>query len=430
MRLPLLLTTLPALLAAQTPLTLQDAVSAALHEQPRLRAAEEGLKAAEARAEGVALNRLGRFETTYLYTPSQKPLEIVFPGVPPLIPAASFEVKTLQKHSFQATFTQPLWTWGALSKHTAAARQERDATRLGLDRTRQQTAFDAAKAFLTAAQAQGALVVSEQALEQQRAFHKVATSRFQAGAAPKLDLLKAELAVARAESDLLQTRNHAKLAREVLVSVTFDPRFRDLPLAPMKAETGDLPSEDAALSRALSQRTDLQAPQPQARSAELGSQAAQASGLPAVAFRAGVTQQNDELSKAFNKSSQLYQAGLAVTWEGFSPLRSRAKAAELKAQSTALRHGMKALESGVALEVRSALLNLREARERALLEARAVTVAEEQARVARLAYREGVLTSVEAQEAELALSSAKFKQIYAELDAALAHQSLRFAMGE
>ena len=149
-----------------------------------------------------------------------------------------------------------------------------------------------------------------------------------------------------------------------------------------------------------------------------------------MAFRAGVTQQNDELSKAFNKSSQLYQAGLAVTWEGFSPLRSRAKAAELKAQSTALRHGMKALESGVALEVRSALLNLREARERALLEARAVTVAEEQARVARLAYREGVLTSVEAQEAELALSSAKFKQIYAELDAALAHQSLRFAMGE
>lgn len=424
---------LPAIsftLAAQTPLTLQDAVSASLREQPRLKAAEEGLKAAEARAEGIALNRWGRFETTYLYTPTQKPLEIVFPGVPPLIPAASFEVKTLQKHSFQATFTQPLWTWGALSKQTAAARQERDASRLGLDRTRQQTAFDAAKAFLTAAQAQEALVVSEQALEQQRAFHKVATSRFEAGAAPKLDLLKAELAVARAESNLLQTRNHAKLAREVLVSVTFDPRFRDFPLGRMTAETGDLLSEEAALARALSQRTDLQAQDRQARSADLGSQAAKASGLPALAFRAGVTQQNDEMSKAFNKSSQLYQAGLAVTWEGFSPLRSRARAAELKAQSTALRHGIKAMESGVALEVRSALLNAREARERALVEARAVLVAEEQARVARLAYREGVLTSVEAQEAELALTSAKFKQIYADLDAALAQQSLRFAMGE
>lgn len=415
---------------AGDPLTLQDAVAAALREQPRLKAAEEGLKAAEAKAEGAFLNQVGRFEATYLYTPSQKPLEVRFPGVPPLIPPASFEVKSLQKHSFQATFSQPLWTWGALAKQTSAARTERDATRLGLDRTRQATAFEAAKAFLTAAQAQEAVGVSEQALEQQKAFLKVASSRFEAGAAPKLDVLKAELAVARAESDLLQARNRASLAREALVSATFDARFRDQPLGAYEADGAELPEEAAAVAKALAQRTDLQSLTRQAQAASLGSEAARASGLPALAFRAGLTQQNDDFSKAFTNASQLYQVGLALSWEGFSPLRSRAKAAELKAQSTALRHTLHQAESGVALEVRSALLNAKEARERALVEARAVKVAEEQARVARLAYREGVLTSVEAQEAELALTAARFKRLWAALDAAQAQVALRFALGE
>jgi outer membrane protein TolC len=430
MRIPFLISTLPALLAAQEPLTLQDAIASALQEQPRLKAAEEGLRAAEARAAGVALNRLGRLETTYLYTPSQKPLEIQFPGVPPLIPPATFEVKALQKHSFQAAYSQPLWTWGALGKQTSAARLERDATRSGLDRTRQQTAFEAAKAFLTAAQAQEAVAVARQALDQQRAFIKVAKSRFEAGAAPRLDLLKAELAVARAESDLLQTRNKAQLAREALASITYDRRFRDHPLANATLDEAELPSEEGAVARALSQRPDLKSMDHQASAAKLGSQAASASRLPSLAVRGSITQQHDEFSRSFNKSSQLYQAGLAVSWEGFSPLRSKVKSAELLAQSKALEHGMRALEGAVALEVRSALLNAREARERSLVEGRAVLVAEEQARVARLAYQEGVLTSVEAQEAELALTGARFKRIWANLDAAMAHESLRFAMGE
>ncbi len=421
---------LPATLAAQeAPLGLQDAVASALREQPRLKAAESGLEAAQARARQAELNRWGRLDTAFLYTPSQKPLEVRFPGAPPLIPASSFEVKQVLKHSFQASFTQPLWTWGALRDQARAAQEDREATRLGLERSRQQTAFEAARAFLTAAQAVEAVGVAEQALEQQRGFLKVAASRFEAGAAPKLDVLKADLAVARSESDLLEARSRAQVAREALASQTFDPRFRTARLGPVAAP-GELPAEEAAVARALAQRSDLRALDRQALAADLGSGAARSSGLPALALRAGVTQQNDDLAKAFNKESQLYQVGLALTWEGFAPLRSRAKAAELRAQSTALRHTAKAAESGIALEVRTALLNATEARARASVELRAVGVAEEQARVARLAYREGVITSVEAQEAELALTSARFNKLRAELDAALAFETLRFALGE
>ncbi len=431
-----LLALLPAVLSAQEAppgepsLTLRDAVSAALREQPSLKAAEASAEAAARRADQASLDRLGRLDTSYLWTPRQKALEVAFPGIPPLIPATVFEVKQLQEHAFTASFTQPLWTWGALSRRSQAAAREAEAGRRTLDRARQQTVFDASSAFLRASQAQAWAGVAAQALEQQRAFLKVAKSRVDAGAAPRLDQLKAELAVAKAESDLLEARNQARLAREALVTLTLDPRFRAAPLAPEAQEGAALPEEGEAVARALRQRPDLAALAKAAEAFGLGGEAAAASAKPALAFRASLTQQNDAAGRMWNGSSRLYQAGFALTWEGFSPLRAQARAAELRASGTEARHRLKAAEEGVALEVRSALSSAREARERSEVQRRAVSVAEEQARIARLAYREGVITSVEAEDAELALTAARFNRTRAEMDAALAQARLAFALGE
>jgi cobalt-zinc-cadmium efflux system outer membrane protein len=331
---------LPAALAAQEvppagpPLTLQDAVAAALRDQPGLKAAEASAEASTRRAEQASLDRLGKLDTSYLWTPRQKNLEVAFPGIPPLIPATSFEVKQLQEHAFTASFTQPLFTWGALSLKARAAGREAEAGRRGLDRVRQKTVFDASAAFLRAAQALAWAGVASQALEQQRAFLKVAKSRVEAGAAPRLDQLKAELAVARAESDLLEARNQARLAREALVTLTLDPRFRTATLEAPAVEAPELPDEEAAVARALGQRPDLAALQAGVEAYGLGGDAAAASARPALAFRASVTQQNDAAGRVWNGDSRLYQAGLALSWEGFSPLRARARAAELRASGT------------------------------------------------------------------------------------------------
>jgi outer membrane protein TolC len=130
------------------------------------------------------------------------------------------------------------------------------------------------------------------------------------------------------------------------------------------------------------------------------------------------------------KQSQLYQAGLVVSWDAFSPLHKRGKVAELRANEREARQTLRAAGEGVALDVRSALLSAREARERISVEQHALNVAEEQARVARLAYREGLITAVEAQDAELALTGARFALLRARHDGALADARLKLAMGE
>ncbi len=415
--------------AQEPPLTVADAVASALASGPALKASESQADAARARQAQAGWRRAGTLEATGLYTPKQKPLQVDIPSFFPGMDPMSMEIRQLQKYSVTGTYTLPLWTWGALTGAHRAASEDAEAARRTALRSRAQTTYDARAAFHQAEAALAAVTVAEAAFAQQQAFQATARSRVAAGAAPRLDQLKAELAVAKAESDLLEARNRAVLAREALVATTLDPRFRTAPLKADPTPEGALPEEASALAQALQARPDLEATRRRLAALELGTRAARASGLPAVAFRASLTQQNDAPSQVMKGASQLYSVGLALSWDALEPGRARAKAAELEAQGRALRHGLRGQEEGVALEVRSALHRLREAQARLAVQARAIDVAMEQARIARLAYREGVSTSLEAQEAELALTAARFDHLRARTDAATAWAALELALG-
>jgi HAE1 family hydrophobic/amphiphilic exporter-1 len=430
----LMLGVCPLLFAQAPELGLEEAVAAALAGQPMLKAAEEQSRASEAKVDQARFDRVGKLETYAFYTPNQKVMQADLLGI-------SFDLNMQRKYAFQATFTQPLWTWGALSNAHASAKAMAQAGRQNLTRAQQQTAFGARQAYFLAAQASEAVAVTEQNLEQQKAFLETAKARVQSGAAARLDQLKAELAVSNAESDLLEARNRNRLAREVLATVTFDARFRDARLSHLDAGESPLPTEADAIELALKHRPDLATLRSQADALKLGAKAARGSGLPVLSFRASILQQDDRASNVFKSDSQVtstdflrnhqtYQVGLVLSWDPTGPFRARAKAAEISANERSVRHAEKASEEQASLEVRSALFNVREARERANVQAGAVAVAEEQARVARLAYREGLITSVELQGAELALTAARFNRLRARLDAAGALANLTLTLGE
>ena len=415
---------------AREVLGVEDAVAATLAAQPRLSAAEAEVRAAAARVTQAAWKRVGTVETTGLYTPAQRPLQIEFPGIPNVLPATSFEVKQLQTYSLSATLTQPLWTWGALSSNRASAQKDLAASRQGFERLRQRLVLEASQAFLVAATAAAAVTVAEEALAQQQAFARATRSRMEAGTAARLDVLKAELTVAQAESTLLATRNREQLAREALVSLSLDERFRGARLRDVGDPLAELPEGPDAVSRALLERPDLESLRRQGEGIGLRARAVQGSSLPALALRASLTQQNDEAARVFAKSGQVYQLSLALSWDATEPLRSRPRVAELRALQEAVAQGIRASEESIALEVRSALFDAAEARQQVGVAQRALVTAEEQARVARLAYGEGAISALETRDADLGLTGARFALLRARLDLAVAHARLRYAMGE
>jgi len=412
------------------PLTVADAVAAALAAQPRLRAAETRGDAAAARTTLANLDRLGTARTTLLYTPWQKPLSIEFPGIEPYVPPSTIEVRQLATYAFNAAATVPLYTWGALSRRHDAARAEQAATQEEIRRARHETEFEARRAFYGAVASEAAVRVVGKALDQQKAFLETAKRRMESGAVPRLDVLKAELGVRRVEASLGQSVNAARLAREALVTVTLDSRFRESPLRYDALEAGPLPAEGEALETARASRPDLAALDKQAESIQLAARALDGAALPALAVRADFTQQNDAVEDVLRYGSRIYQVGLVLSWDVADAKRNRVRARELRANERGVRELAQAKRESVDLEVRQALFSAQEAADRLETERRAFTVAEEQARVARLAYREGLSTAVEVQDAELALTSTEFAILRAALDHAVAQAQLRLALGD
>ena len=266
-------------LGQDAPLTQADALDAALSSQPSLRAAEARLDAATAREEQARLGRLGSLSTSLAWTPLQRGQQIDVPGFGGTEPE-TFEMRQTERLALGVSLSQPLWTWGALSGQLRSAQEEREAARLESDWAREQLVFEVTRAFATAVATGEAEEVARRDRAQREELLRVARSRVEAASAAPLDALQAEVALAEAESALLQAVNRRRLAREALVTLTVDTRFRTALLAPPPDLDGPLPAEDEAVAAARAGRSDLASLRAQVGSLGAGAAASRASGKP------------------------------------------------------------------------------------------------------------------------------------------------------
>ncbi|GLH74124.1 hypothetical protein GETHLI_26260 [Geothrix limicola] len=121
---------------------------------------------------------------------------------------------------------------------------------------------------------------------------------------------------------------------------------------------------------------------------------------------------------------------MALQWEALSSRRAQFRQADLAAKARAQEAQSRSLEDQLTLEVRHARWNIENARSQVEVAQRARLQAEEQARVSRVAYQEGIRTAIELQGDEVALSDARYREPTAHLDLGLAWASLRLALGE
>jgi len=416
---------LPSRLSSQE-LSQSDAVRSAVAANPRLEAARASRESSTAQAQQARWDQLGRLDLGFQWNPSYKNKEISLPTAPPM----TFQFGPFARNQFDASFTQPIWTWGALSGRAESARLREDAEWHLETREAQLVAFDATRAFLEARQAQEAIKVAEQSLTQEQAFLLTAKARMAQGASARLDVLKAELSVSESESRLLAARNQDLLAREVLVTVTRDDRYRTAALRAFDEPQQDLLGETEAISGARARRPDLKNALAQAKALRVGASAERASGLPSLNLRTAFTQASDHTDGFTQAASRTYSLGLAVQWEALSSKRAQLRHADLTARAKAREAQAKSLEDQLTLEVRNARWKIENARSQVEVAQRALIQAEEQARVSRVAYQEGIRTAVELQGDEVALSDARYRKLTAHLDLGLAWASLHLALGE
>jgi outer membrane protein len=262
--------------------------------------------------------------------------------------------------------------------------------------------------------------------------------RYEAGTVPKLNELRAEVALANQRPALIRARNNYRIAKNNLCNLLGYnlPReiWEDIPLdltdkldaAPYQV---DLP---AAIQQALARRTELIALRQTAELQRLNVVNAKAGYKPTVQVFAGYNWYNAQFTPPVELDHDIHgwNAGGQLSWAIFDGMLTRGKVTQAKALYDKSKTDLDDKGRQIELEVRTAYSDFIEAREVLESQQKVQEQADEALREARARADAGTATQLDVLDAETSLTQARTTQIQALHDYAAARARLEHAIGE
>ena len=149
-------------------------------------------------------NFLPQVNLGYTYTPSQR-----FPVI--RIPAGVFgpEEQTFQaafarENNLQLFVNQPIYTGGRLNNAYGITTSSLDASKLELERTRQEIEYRVVETFYAALMNERGVAVADEQIRLTEKQLELARARFESGTVARLDVLQAEVELANAKARRIQ----------------------------------------------------------------------------------------------------------------------------------------------------------------------------------------------------------------------------------
>jgi hydrophobic/amphiphilic exporter-1 (mainly G- bacteria), HAE1 family len=407
-----------------------DAVRRALDVNPEVRKSREDinkLRGFEKETLADALPEVNVFGTYVRFRDPSLLNSSSFDQFPPDLINSLTPVPT-NIYEGQARLTQTLFNF-KIGKAIRGARLARQRGDENLQRTRQQIALLAVTAYNQYVLSLEKVRVAEKAIRQKEEALAVVKNRRQAGVATDLDVLRAQVDLENArtqmlriggESDLARGNLNAALVRPIAAAVTpiDDLRFED-----MDAEL------DAVVAEAWSNRPEAKAIDLSERIAEELIGIAQADFRPRLDLDAGygwsVRRPEDFFESKFSK----WNIGLTLKIPVFDGFRTAGKVAQARADKAQVTQDRVALENQVRLEAKDGLDRLRVAK--SVLEAADlnVTQAQKALDMTQANYKYGAATLLDVLDAQAALTQAESNRVEALYVHANARASLRYVMG-
>ena len=246
------------------------------------------------------------------------------------------------------------------------------------------------------------------------------------GLQQNLDVLRAQVQLANAKSQLIRAQNRARTAKNAYKNIL------NINLTEKVKITGNFDAPDIELDlESLIQTAKTHRPEihqfgfnEQANQKRVA--VAKTGNRPDLAFFANYQVDDNERLRDMNR---IWNLGFSLNFPIFDGLATRAA---VQQSQTALRQtqlGKHQLIDAVEFEVRSAYLNLVEAK--ALIEVQRNTVeqARESLRIAKLRYENGIITSVEFTDAQLSLTQAEVNRLQSLYDYVVGLKKLEKAIG-
>ena len=427
-------------------LTLEDSIQIARQTNLSIQTTQERVKSAEAQVRAAHAGLLPNvsLNSSYRYA-GVLPKSVLEAGgafgppgaggeMPPFSSVGDdseniIELEFGAHHNFQAdvTLNQPIFAWGRYYRNYQSAKLSLEAAHKELDAAYNQLVLDVSETFYRVLLSFEFVKVSEQTVELVEKQLKIAQNLFEAGASTNFDILRAEVLLANARSNLIRAKNGERVAMAVYKNVL------NIDLSDSIEVQGSLEQPildfdlEPLIQQAMEKRPELHQLQFTEGAAKKQVDVAKTRNRPALSFFTNYQFDHNERLVEMNR---IWNLGFALNVPIFDGLATRAavKQAESGLKQTQL--GKQQVTDAIELEVRSAYLNLLEAKTLIDVQRETVAQAQESVRIANLRYENGMITSVELTDAQLALSQAEANRLQSLHDYAVGLARLEKAIGQ
>ncbi len=321
--------------------------------------------------------------------------------------------------------SQTVFDWHAL-RHAQSEGSKARAAAEQLRSTRDAVVLACAGLYLQAVAGESRIAAAKAQLATAQALFDTASDRKQAGLAPGIDVLRAQVVLAANRQRLIVAENEAakeKLALARAIGLALGQPFRladEMPFAAVPPIT-----EEQALEKAYASRADLLAAASRVRAAQQEKSAARGEGLPSLSVAGDYGWIGNTAASALGTYSVTANVRVPV----FEGGKVQAKVGQADARLRQAEAALADLRGRVYYEVQTTLLDLRSTEERVRVATSALDLAEQALAQARDRFAAGVAGNIDVTQAQEAVARAAEERIESLYEHNVSKAALARALG-
>jgi outer membrane protein len=429
---------LPSLMIGQTirELSLEEAISTGVENNRLLQASSARVEAAEARAKEASTTLLPalQLDAGYRRLSDVDPFAVRVPFLPDPI---EISPTVLNNYHLRLGVQQPLFTGFKLSSNARAAKLLAQASRADNANDRADLIVNINAAYWTLYQTIEIRKLVDENVSRLESYKRDTENLLHAGLATRNDLLKIEVQLASALLSRIDAGNDVQVAMMNLNTLIGQPLDTEIRLASSPVDPGedvayrDVPTS-MLIQKALTLRADLQAMESRVEASKASVTAARGNWWPQVFLNGNYyySRPNQRYMPTRDEFKGTWDVGLLLqldlwSWGATSDRTDQAQALLRQQQSL-----QEQLKDKVSIDVMRAHLNVKQSREKMRIARLAVGQAEENMRSTQEKYTQGLATSSELLDAEVALLQSRTSFTGALIQHEISNARLAWAVGE
>lgn len=408
-------------------LTLPESIRLAVEGNAAVAAARESVRQAEFSWKDARTlpypSLFSSASVTRLDKAQEVSLGLAIPGMP-----SSFKATDDTLYNVTLTLAQPVFTGGRIDASRQQARELLQKAQEDYRTTLLDIAVQVRQAYFSVLKADRMLEVTRSLQKQAREHLSVVEAFLKSGLTTRVDVLKTEVFLAQVNQQFLEAENGLALAQAGFNHLLERPLDAPVLLEDILEPVEPDRSLEDWRQAARENRPEIRALERLARVSDETIRLARSTAFPQVTALGNFVNERGTQS-SLNAWKTSWNAVLAMEWDLWNWNSTRYKVQRERSARAQTEKNLQALRNVVELETKNAFLNLQAAAKRIETARASIREAEENLRLTKLQYREGLTTTTEVLDAQVMLSQASNSYFQALYDYQVSHARLLRASG-